>query len=177
MSLLFDYSILWDISVVFLLIVFFLVVRSKINKVMPKNEQEKMEKNEYVLQLIEKKTSLIRKIKWYVVSLFTGYILFELCRSCGHSGLRGLVVYVFGGTFLLFGGTVVGGRLVCNLYNFIYYAIKSLREKKLSYLFVYSSLFKMSGKGVFICFVLLGVIQVLIQYIGMFVGLLLGSVC
>ena len=174
---LFGYSVLWYISVVFLLIVFFWVVRSKINKVMPKNEQEKMEKNEYVLQLIEKKTSLIRKIKWYVVSLFTGYILFELCRSCGHSGLRGLVVYVFGGTFLLFGGTVVGGRLVCNLYNFIYYAIKSLREKKLSYLFVYSSLFKMSGKGFFICLVLLGVIQVLIQYIGMFVALLLGNVC
>ena len=144
---LFDYSILWDIGVVFLLIVFFLVVRSKINKVMPKNEQEKMEKNEYVLQLIEKKTSLIRKIKWYVVALFTGYILFELCRSCGPSGLRGLVVYVFGGPFFLFGGTVVGGRLVCNLYNFIYYSINSLREKKLSYLFVYSSLFTMSGKG------------------------------
>ena len=177
MSWLFDYSILWDISVVFLLIVFFLVVRSKINKVMPKNEQEKVEKNEYVLKLMDEKTALIIKIKWYVVALFTGYILFELCRSCGYSGLRGAIVYVFGGSFLLFGGTVVGGRLVCNLYNFIYYAIKSLREKNLSYLFVYSSLFKMSGKGFFICFVLLGVIQVLIRYIGMFVALLLKSVC
>ena len=164
MSLLFDYSILWDISVVFLLIVFFLVVRSKINKVMPKNEQEKMKKNEYVLQLIEKKTSLIRKIKWSVVVLFTvGWGTYIVVACNAGSFIFSNFVFI---PFLLLGGTVICGKLVCNLYNFIYYAIRSLREKNFSYLFVYSSLFKMSGMGIFICLVMIGVM--VMCYMGLF---------
>ena len=155
---LFDYSILWYISVVFLLIVFFGVVYYKINKVMPKNEQEKMKKNEYVLKLIDEKTALIRIIKWFVVVLYTGYALFEMYRECNSGSMfSGIITDVFIGPFLLLGETVVVGRLVCNLYNFIYYAIRSLREKNFSYLFVYSSLFKMSGMGIFICLVMIGV--------------------
>ena len=165
MSLLFDYSILWDIGVVFLLIVFFWVVRSKINKVMPKNEQEKVEKNEYVLQLIEKKTSLIRKIKWFVVVLFTVYWGEFTVGAC-NAGSFIFSNFVFI-PFLLFGGTIICGKLVCNLYNFIYYAIRSLREKNFSHLFVYSSLFEMSGMGIFICLVMIGV--VIVCYSGVFV--------
>ena len=172
MFLLFDYSILWDISVVFLLIVFFLVVRSKINKVMPKNEQEKMKKNEYVLQLIEKKTSLIRKIKWSVVVLFTGYVLEFTIDTCDTSFIFNRLIFV---PFLLLGGTVICGKLVCNLYNFIYYAIRSLREKNFSYLFVYSSLFKMSGMGIFICLVMIGVM--VMCYMGLFLFFLKVDFC
>ena len=158
MSWLFDYSILWDVGILFLLIAIFFGVCSKVNKVMPKNEQEKMEKNEYVLKLIDEKTSLIRIIKWFVVVLYTGYTLFEMYRDCNSGSMfSGLITDVFIGPFLLLGETVVGGRLVCNLYNFIYYAIRSLREKNLSYLFVYNSLFKMSGKGILICLVMIGV--------------------